>query len=145
MPGNFGRWDNAARLVRAVPEPRRVLLVDDEDMVRTTLGMVIQRFGYSVTATAGEDEAVTALAAEDFDVLVTDLNLGEGGDGWTVVRHAKTHMPQMPVIVLTGYPSPANAMVAHRLRVFRYFTKPCPVAELQSALLEATTNQPPVI
>ncbi len=81
-----------------------VLLVDDETMVRETLAMALEDFGYTVLAVANGAEALDLLvtAAVMVDVLVTDLSM-PGIDGLELIRQAQRHRPGLPAVLLTGY------------------------------------------
>jgi len=83
--------------------PRRILLVDDEDMVRDTLVASLEEAGYAVVAAAGGTEALALLEAPgDVDVLVTDLSM-PGMGGLAVIQEAQRLRPGLPAILLTGY------------------------------------------
>jgi CheY-like chemotaxis protein len=83
--------------------PRRILLVDDEDMVRDTLVASLEEAGYAVVAAAGGTEALALLEAPgDVDVLVTDLSM-PGMGGLAVIQEAQCLRPGLPAILLTGY------------------------------------------
>jgi signal transduction histidine kinase len=88
---------------RVAGAPRRVLLVDDEAMVRDTLAASLEEAGYAVTAAADGAEALALLQApEDLDVLVTDLSM-PGISGLMVIEEAQRLRPELPAILLTGY------------------------------------------
>jgi CheY-like chemotaxis protein len=88
---------------RVAGAPRRILLVDDEAMVRDTLAASLEDAGYSVIAVAGGAEALALLQTpEDLDILVTDLSM-PGMGGLTVIEEAQRLRPGLPAILLTGY------------------------------------------
>jgi CheY-like chemotaxis protein len=120
--------------------PANILIVDDEDTVLTTLSAVVRRFGYGVTAARTEREAVALLGAKPVDLLITDMNLGDGGDGVTVARTAKRMMPDLPVFVLTGYPAEYSPGRAGQLGATRYFTKPCNLRDLEAGIAAALSD-----
>src|SRR5207248_8028454 len=74
----------AERTVHTLAKPR-LLFVDDEPSIRTTLTQILQAEGFQVTSCATVPEAIEAINKEKFDVLISDLNVGEPGDGFTVV------------------------------------------------------------
>ncbi len=87
----------------AGPGPRRVLLVDDDPLVRETLAMQMESEGYDVLTAEGGTAALALLAAgEAVDVLVTDLSM-PGMDGVAVIRAARDRVPNLPAVLLTGY------------------------------------------
>jgi signal transduction histidine kinase len=85
------------------PGQRRILVVDDERSVREAIVEGLTRAGYVVYATGDVDEAVTVLARETVDLVVTDLVL-PGGSGLEVARTVKQSHRHIPVILVTGWP-----------------------------------------
>src|ERR1700681_4404416 len=63
----------------------RILFVDDEAGIRKTLQIILEQHGFQVTAAATVPEALEHLNHATFDVLLSDLNIGQPGDGFTVV------------------------------------------------------------
>jgi PAS domain S-box-containing protein len=83
--------------------PARLLLVDDEPLVRDVLAENLEDAGFSVLVAAGGSEAVALIAAgEAVDALITDLSM-PGMDGITVIRTVRERRPGLPAILLTGY------------------------------------------
>jgi DNA-binding response OmpR family regulator len=71
----------------------RLLLVDDDETLRSGLGLVLEASGYQVTIAPGVSEALHLIASRVFDVLLTDLHMPGPGDGFTVIsafRHSRT-------------------------------------------------------
>ncbi len=69
----------------------KILLLDDDDLMRSTLGEVLQQHGFDVTTAASESEALKHISSNVYDVLLSDLHMPGAGDGLTVVsamRHA---------------------------------------------------------
>ena len=83
----------------------RVLFVDDEPSIRLTLPQILQQQGFDVTAVATVSEAIQAINAKTFEVLIADLNVGEPGDGFTVVSAMRRTQPDCVNLILTGYPA----------------------------------------
>lgn len=80
-----------------------ILVVDDEAMVRETLAMSLRDAGYRVLIAANGQDALEIIDSEcGIDVLVTDLSM-PGMDGLALIRNARTHDPDLPAILLTGY------------------------------------------
>jgi DNA-binding NtrC family response regulator len=112
----------------------RVLFVDDEPSIRLTLPPVLEEHGFKVQAAGSVAEAVAAIRASEFDVLISDLNVHESGDGLRVVEAMREHQPRCVAIVLTGYPSFETAVDALRLRVDDYVVKPVDVEVLVNSV-----------
>jgi DNA-binding response OmpR family regulator len=83
----------------------RVLIVEDEFLIRLTLAEVLADEGYTVIEAETGDEAVKLLeAGPPIDVLLTDIQLPGQLDGKALVRHVRTTQPDLPVIFMTGRP-----------------------------------------
>jgi len=99
-----------------------ILVVDDEPALRLTMTMLLKRCGHRVCEADGVASAVTALARERPDVVVTDLRMPDGA-GLDVLRAAKLRCPEADVIVLTGYAGWESAKEAMQLGAADYFEK----------------------
>lgn len=85
----------------------RILLVDDEAIVREITAEGLRAAGFAVRVAEGGAEALDALkAGEDVDLLVSDLSM-PGMDGLTLIREAQGHRPGLPAILLTGFATDA--------------------------------------
>ncbi|MBA3863533.1 MAG: hybrid sensor histidine kinase/response regulator [Erythrobacter sp.] len=82
----------------------KLLLVEDEDMVRIVAERALVRAGYDVTACASGEEGLAAIAAPGaaFDIVVSDVVM-PGMDGPAMVRAIRARLPQMPVLFMSGY------------------------------------------
>ena len=81
----------------------KVLLVEDEDMVRTVAERALARAGYEVTACANGEEGLAAISeGRAFDIVVSDVVM-PGMDGPAMVRAIRTQRPAMPVLFMSGY------------------------------------------
>jgi DNA-binding response OmpR family regulator len=72
----------------------RILFVDDEPVLRITFPSVLKKHGFDVTAAANVADALREISNREFDVLISDLNIGEPGDGFTVVSAMRRTQPQ---------------------------------------------------
>jgi DNA-binding response OmpR family regulator len=118
----------------------RVLFVDDEPGIRTTLSAILEMHGFNVTSRASVPEALAAIQAETFDVLLTDLNIGQPADGFTLVSAMRRTQPQAVNVIITGYPAFETALHAIRAQVDDYFVKPADPTELIQRLHERLTQ-----
>ena len=112
----------------------RILFVDDEPNIRLTLPPVLEEHGFEVKAAASVAEAVEHITASRFDILISDLNVEESGDGFRVVSAMRERQPHCITLILTGYPGFESAVDALRLRVDDYVVKPIDVDTLIKAL-----------
>jgi ActR/RegA family two-component response regulator len=112
--------------------PRRILVVEDDDVLRRRLARAFRERGFEVgeakSAAAAEREATVAP-----DYAVVDLRL-EDSSGLDVVRALLAARPDLSVVVLTGYGSIATALEAVRLGARHYLTKPADVDAILGAL-----------
>src|SRR5712675_1787030 len=84
---------------------KRLLFVDDEEGIRATLPLLLRARGFNVRVAASVSEALSEIRTHEFDVLLSDLNIGEDGDGFAVVRAMRKAYPNCVSILLTGYPA----------------------------------------
>jgi CheY-like chemotaxis protein len=110
-------------------EPGRILVVDDDRSARLLLECVLVRAGHVVVLVDSAEEALEALKAEPFDVLMTDKNL-PGLDGFEVLRQARVLRPRLRALLMTGFPTPETRDVAFDLGVHAYVTKPFGVHDI---------------
>ncbi len=102
----------------------RILVVDDEEGLRQTFVLFLERAGYSPVRQAGSmDVALSLLENEEFDLIISDIVLGEG-TGIDLLRAVRQQHLLCPVVMVTGYPNIATAAEAVRLGAFDYLPKP---------------------
>ena len=121
---------------------RRLLLVDDEDVIRITLSVVLSRYDFEVSAAATVAEALQKITSEKFDILLSDLNIGNPGDGLTVVSAMRRTQPDAVTMILTGYPAFETALEAIRQQVDDYIVKPANIPALVNTI-ETKLATPP--
>jgi len=106
-----------------------ILLVDDEDTFRESTCRLLQRQGYECVCAADGDSGLAALRERPFNLLITDIRMPGNWD-LRLVREARQLDPQMPVVLVTGYPSMDTALQGIGLSVAAYLTKPVDFDEL---------------
>jgi DNA-binding response OmpR family regulator len=111
-------------------EHPRILLVDDNDMVRTSLREVLEINQFHVTPAANVGEALHLIDHEPFDVLLCDLHMPGAGDGFTVVSAMRHVNPDAVTLVFTGYPALKQAMDAILLQADEILVKPMAIDAL---------------
>jgi len=114
----------------------RILFVDDEPNIRLTLSAILRQHGFEVTVAATVPEALRIISNETFDVLLSDLNIGEAGDGFTVVSAMRRIQPSAATMILTGYPAFESALKAIQSQVDDYLVKPADVPSLVGKIRE---------
>src|SRR5690349_22392528 len=113
---------------------KRVRFVDDEPSIRMTLPVILERNGFEVSAVGSVAEAISEISRTQFDVLLSDLNIGQPGDGFTVVSAMRRVQPEAATFILTGYPDFDTALQAIRSQVDDYLLKPTDVPTLIHAI-----------
>jgi two-component system response regulator HydG len=114
----------------------RVLVVDDNQEMATTIADSLTDRGYVAVAVARGREAVARLAAETFDAVVTDLRMPEV-DGLAVLAASRRLDPERPVIVMTAFSAIDTAVESIRQGAYHYLTKPFKTDELAIFLRRA--------
>lgn len=109
---------------------RRLLFVDDEPAIRITLAAVLGKHGFQVSTAATVAEALQKITSEKFEILISDLNIGNPGDGLTVVSAMRRTQPEAVTMILTGFPAFETALEAIRQQVDDYIVKPADIPAL---------------
>jgi PAS domain S-box-containing protein len=90
----------------SVPEGLHVLIVEDDGEVRTVVQRFLSSLGCKVTACINGEQALAVLTPDaTFDVLLTDIALGAGMRGTELARQVQQHLPNLPVLLMTGFSS----------------------------------------
>jgi DNA-binding NtrC family response regulator len=113
-----------------------LLLVDDEEALRSVVAERLRDTGYEVTEAADGEAAVKALDGFAFDVIVSDLRL-PGVDGREVIETALTRYPGIVAIVVTGYGTVKDAVDMTKMGVADFIAKPFQFDELMHVLNSA--------
>ena len=111
-----------------------ILVADDEGALREMLTRSFTREGHSVKAVATGNEAVELAGRERFDVVLLDVALGPGPDGYEVCRTLRNRRNVVPIIMLTALDSEADAVQGLEAGADDYVTKPFGLAELRSRI-----------
>jgi DNA-binding NtrC family response regulator len=113
-----------------------VLLVEDRPSVLRLLSTILED-GYQVTCTVDGAEALAALGAGDFDVVVTDVRIPTGS-GFEVLREARRRSPRTQVVMMTAYANVRDAVAAIRSGAYDYVAKPLDADEVKLVVARAT-------
>jgi DNA-binding NtrC family response regulator len=111
----------SARTRQAADPP--ILIVEDKDSLRTMLRHALEAQGHTVVEARDQPEAEAALLASHPVLVLSDLRL-TNGDGFGVLRVAKEHDPELPVIVMTAYGSIQDAVAAMKEGALDFLAKP---------------------
>jgi DNA-binding response OmpR family regulator len=100
-----------------------ILIVDDDGAVRYSIGKMLQRAGYQVSAAASAEQALEMLAQQEFEVVLTDIRM-PGLTGVELLSKLKESAPDAIVILMTAYASLGTAVEGLRLGAHDYLIKP---------------------
>jgi len=110
---------------------RKILIVDDEEMIRKYLRIHLEKLGYGVKEAADGEQAIEELGKDNFDLLICDILMPKK-DGWEVIKEAKSNSRtrSMPVILLTDRNEDSDVFKGYELGANYYMTKPFTKAQL---------------
>ena len=111
-----------------------ILIVDDESTLRETLTRSFQREGHAAIAVADGRAAIDRATTQRFDVVVLDVALGPGPDGYEVCRVLRERHNTVPIIMLTALDSEADTVLGLEAGADDYVGKPVGLAELRSRI-----------
>jgi DNA-binding response OmpR family regulator len=123
----------------------KILLVDDDEVVRFSLGRILEESGFAVTIAANVTEALKYITSENYDVLLTDLHMPGAGDGLTVVSAMRHANPKAVTMLLSAFPEMDAAAHAILLQADEILVKPMDVTALVDAIKQSLARGAPAI
>lgn len=117
-----------------------ILVVDDERSMRDFLKILLQKGGYTVVTAHNGENALECLASQEFDLIISDIRM-PGMGGLELLGAVKEQNPDLPVIMITAFASPDDAVQAMKNGAFDYISKPFNVDEIKSVIESATTKK----
>ncbi len=114
----------------------KILVVDDEESIRTILKRTFQKEGYSVFTASSGNEALNELQRTSFDLVITDLRIPDG-DGLHLLKQINSLYPDTMVMVITAYASTESAVEAMKSGAIDYIVKPINIEELRIVVRNA--------
>ena len=121
-------------------ERSKILVVDDEEAVRSLLKRTLGKQGYDVELAADGNAAMEKIKSNFFNLLITDLKMAKV-DGIGVLKEIKNVNPYIEVIMITGYPTIESAVEAIKIGAFDYICKPFDVPEMISTVDRCLNRQ----
>lgn len=113
-----------------------LLIADDDELLRETLGRVFSKAGYTVTLAPDGLEAVRLVKDRKFDAIIADLSMPKK-TGLEVLEEAKGLAPGTPVIILSAFGDWGIYATALSLGVYKFMSKPCRLHDLLDTVREA--------
>jgi DNA-binding response OmpR family regulator len=102
----------------------KVLIVDDDEAIRTSLSLILEYEGFEVATAASVNDALRLIGSRVFDVLLSDLHMPGAGDGLTVVSAMRHSNPAAVTIIFSGFPEMKEAAAAILLQADEILVKP---------------------
>src|SRR5689334_7071809 len=115
---------------------QKLLIVEDDQSVRTTMVTCLELEGYSVEAVASTREALERLEKQSYPIVISDIYLDER-TGLDVLRSARRQNPDCAVILMTGRGSMETVMAATAGGAFEYLAKPFEMAQMIETIRRA--------
>ena len=121
---------------------RSILVVDDEDAVRSAICEALTREDYDVIGSPSAPDAIIKVSQMKFDVAILDILMPDMS-GFELIRVMSKMCPDTPVIILTAVVDPGSQFgnVAEAAGVVAYLKKPCKLRDLKDALQTALDQQ----
>ncbi len=117
----------------------RILVVDDDETLRSVLSNELKNEGYIVETAADGDEAIKIVKQRKFDLALLDIKM-PGVDGFQVLQYLKKEHPVIKVIMLTGFADLKNAIEAKKLGADDFVSKPYDIVDLVTTIERAITS-----
>jgi CheY-like chemotaxis protein/glycine cleavage system H lipoate-binding protein len=114
-------------------ENRKMLVVDDEEVVGHACRRIFTRQGFQVETSTDARQGLALATENDFEIILLDIRM-PNMDGIEFLEHLREKKPEVPVLIVTGYPSIPNAAAAMRLGACDYVTKPFTAEEITWAV-----------
>lgn len=108
--------------------------------MRDFLNILLKKEGYSVRTAKNADLALEILAQQQFQLVISDIRM-PGRSGLDLLNDIKESNPELPVVMITAFASPDDAVTAMKNGAFDYISKPFNVDEIKSVILSATKKQ----
>jgi len=112
----------------------KLLLVDDDEVLRKTLRLILEQGGFEVSTAGTAGEALKLITTADFDILVSDLHMPNDGDGLTVVSAMRHTNPKAITIIFSAHPEMKAAAAAILAQTDAIWVKPQAVGNLVSMI-----------
>lgn len=110
-----------------------ILVVDDEDALRTVLSSELMNEGYEVRTSSDGDEAITEIQKSPFDLVLLDIKMPRM-NGFEVLKFIKEGHPKTKVVMLTGFADLKNAIESKKLGADDFVSKPYDLVDLLTTI-----------
>jgi DNA-binding NtrC family response regulator len=114
----------------------KILIVDDDRVVLASCRRILESEGYAVSLTSSVKEALQMMEEKNFDLLLVDVIMPEY-DGLYLVGNVRENLPHLPILVMSGYPTPETISSGMRMGATHFIAKPFTPDELITAVHRA--------
>ena len=111
----------------------KILVVDDDAIVVKSCKRILETEGFEVLTVPSADEALEIIKKYDFDLLLIDVKMPKH-DGMFLMREIKKDLPEIPIIVMSGYPTPETVADVLKLGATQFIPKPFRPDELMKLI-----------
>jgi DNA-binding NtrC family response regulator len=111
----------------------KILVVDDDAIVIKSCRRILEAEGFEVITSPSADEALEKIKNYDFDLLLMDVKMPKH-DGFFLMREIKKNWPDIPIIVMSGYPTPETIADSLKLGAVQFIPKPFRPDELTKSI-----------
>lgn len=118
---------------------KKILVVDDEPLIRDFLSEALNRAGYAADLASTGEEALEKIREREYDVVLTDVRM-PNMDGMELLKNVKAYLPDAEVVIMTAYATHENAFEAGKLGAIDYIRKPFGPGEIEAKVKRALEN-----
>jgi len=118
------------------PKPVKVLVAEDEVLVRLMVAEVLRGGGFQVFEASNGQEGISILKTMPVDVVITDLRMGSRADGLELARYVRTHCPGISLVLASAQPPP----ITEDLTFDAFFIKPYPPEDIANWIRRRHTS-----
>ena len=128
--------DDESRIATRTRRAARILVVDDENHVRSMIGLALERQGYHVQLASSGRQAIELLDENSFDLVLTDIVM-QDGNGIFLLDRIRGKVPNLPVVMVSAVHDISVAIDAMRRGAYDYLLKPFEREHLVSTVVRA--------
>lgn len=122
------------------PGALRILAVDDEEGIRLLMAAILEPLGHSVVVVDSAEAALSHMNAEHFDLVISDIGMGDGMNGWELAKQVRIRSPGTRFLLATGWGAAVNAAELDDKGVDGILNKPYNVREFQRQVALVTAS-----